>query len=214
MAHLALRQHRARRILPRLAVAADERHRAGHVAETVGAHVLSRSDKQHARHAPRRRGIDAFDMRMRHRRAQHESLGHPRQHHVVGVTAPPGNEAQILVTPHGLADAEFHGGPPTSMSRTYYRIRLLQSAASAAIERRECRGPLPMRGDSAIGFRGSRRAQFYANATRPQHRPRASWRRSRPRSAPNSRSRQWPARRAPWRDRARRPARNIPAGPR
>ena len=108
VAHLAERQHRPRRIVPRLAVAAHERHRAGHVAETVGAHVLSRSDEQHARHAPRRSRIDAFDMRMRHRRAQHESLRHPRQHHVVGIAALPGDEPQILMPPHGLADAEFH----------------------------------------------------------------------------------------------------------
>ena len=113
MAHLAERQHRPRRVVPRLAVAAHERHRARHVAETVGAHLFSGSDKQHARHAPRRARIDALDMRMRHRRAQHEGLRHPRQHHVVGITALPGDQPKILVPPHGLADAEFHGGPPT-----------------------------------------------------------------------------------------------------
>ena len=31
-----------------------------------------------------------------------------RQHHVVGVAALPGDEPQILMPPHGLADAEFH----------------------------------------------------------------------------------------------------------
>ena len=48
----------------------------GDVAETVGAHVLAGQHQQHAGHAPRRGGVDALDVRVRHRRAQHEGLRH------------------------------------------------------------------------------------------------------------------------------------------
>ena len=109
MAHLAERQHRPRCIVPRLSVAAHERHRARHVAETVGAYVLSGSDEQHARHAARRRGVDALDRRMRRRRAQHEGMRHARQDDVVGITPLPPDQPKILMPPHRLADAEFHG---------------------------------------------------------------------------------------------------------
>src|SRR5215468_264788 len=76
--HLAERKHGTRRVVPRRAVTIDQWHHAGHVAETVCPNVLSGSYKQHARHAPRRGCVDALDMRVRHRRAQHEGIRHSR----------------------------------------------------------------------------------------------------------------------------------------
>jgi hypothetical protein len=58
-------------------------------------------------------------MRMRHRRTQHEGMRHPRQDHVVGVAAPPGDKTQILMTPHRLTDAELHAVSSHSNFVTY-----------------------------------------------------------------------------------------------
>jgi hypothetical protein len=108
MPHVTDGQHRARRVVPRRPVAIVERRHAGEVAEAVGAHVLAGRDEQHAGHRPRRRRIDPLDPRMRHRRPQHEGPRHPRQDDVVRIAPAAGDEPQILVAPHGLADAEFH----------------------------------------------------------------------------------------------------------
>ena len=108
VADLADRKHRTRRVVPRLAVATDKRRCAGYIAEAIRPNVPAGEHQQHARHAPGRGHIDAFDGGVRHRRAQHEGLRHPRQRDVVGVTALPGEKAHILVAPHGLADAELH----------------------------------------------------------------------------------------------------------
>ena len=108
VSHLALRQHRTGRVVARRAVAIDEWHQAADVAETVGARVLAGRHEQHAGHAPRRGGVDTLDVRVGHRRAQHERLRRVRQIDVVGVAALPGNETQIFVTPHRLPDSEFH----------------------------------------------------------------------------------------------------------
>jgi hypothetical protein len=48
---------------------------------------------------------------MRHWRPEHEGVRHVRQSDVVGITAMPGDEAQILMPSYGLADAEFLGAP-------------------------------------------------------------------------------------------------------
>ena len=108
VSHLALRQHRTRRVMARRAVAVDERHQTADVAETVGARVLAGRHEQHAGDAPRRGGVDTLDVRVGHRRAQHERLRRVRQIDVVGVAALPGDETQIFVTPHRLPDSEFH----------------------------------------------------------------------------------------------------------
>src|SRR5262245_21646086 len=47
-------------------------------------------------------------MRVRHGRAQHEGMRHSQWDYVVSVAASPGDKAQILMTPHGLTDTEFH----------------------------------------------------------------------------------------------------------
>jgi len=48
MANLAERKHGTGRVVALRAVAIDQWHRAGHVAESVGPNVLSGSHKQHA----------------------------------------------------------------------------------------------------------------------------------------------------------------------
>ena len=106
--HLAERKYRTRRVVPRRAITIDQRDHAGHVAETVGPNVLSGSHKEDTGHAPRRGRVDALDPCVRYRRAQHRGMGHPRQDDVVGVETLPGDETQILMTPHWLTDAEFH----------------------------------------------------------------------------------------------------------
>ena len=92
MANLAERKHGTGRVVALRAVAIDQWHRAGHVAESVGPNILAGGHKQHPGHAPRRGRVDALDVRMRHWRAQHESMRHPRQDHVIRVAFPPGDK--------------------------------------------------------------------------------------------------------------------------
>ena len=94
--------------MPRRAVAIGQRCDTGNIAEAVGADVVAGCDEQHARHAARRGRVDALDMRMRDRRTQHETIRRVRKRHIVGIAPAAGDETQILVTPHRLADAEFH----------------------------------------------------------------------------------------------------------
>ena len=108
MAHFAEREQRTRRVVARRAIAIGERYETGNVAETLSLDVFAGAHEQHARQTPRRRCIDAGDARMGHRRAQHEGMRHARQRDVVGIAAMPGDQPQILVPTHGLADGEFH----------------------------------------------------------------------------------------------------------
>ena len=108
MAHLAEREHRPRRVVPRLAIAADERRGAGNITETVRPNVISRGHQPDSSHAPRCGAVDALDARVRHRRAQHEGMRHARQGDVVRVAALSGEKTQIFMPPHGLTDPEFH----------------------------------------------------------------------------------------------------------
>src|SRR5262249_28855854 len=108
VSHLAKRKHGTGRVVPRRTVTIDQRNHAGHVAEAICPNVFSGSHEQHTRHAPRRGCVDALDMRVRHGRAQHETMRHSRKDYVVRVAASPGDKTQIFMTPHGLTDTEFH----------------------------------------------------------------------------------------------------------
>jgi hypothetical protein len=108
MAHLALGENRTRRVVARRAVTASERRRTRHIAKTIDADIVAGADEQYARHLARSRRIDALDVGVAHRRAQHKGVRHIRQHHIVGVSPLPGNEPQILKSPYRLTDPKFH----------------------------------------------------------------------------------------------------------
>jgi hypothetical protein len=59
-------------------------------------------------------------MRVRHRRAQHESMRHSQKDYVVRVAASPGDKTQILMTPHRLTDTEFHAASSHSVGYGTY----------------------------------------------------------------------------------------------
>ena len=109
--HLAECKHRTGRVMSRRTVPIHQRRGAGQFSKTIRPNVLSRGHEQDTRHVTRRCRIDALDMRMRCRRAQNEGMGHVRQNYIVRVAAPPGDEAQIFMTPNRLTDAEFHCRP-------------------------------------------------------------------------------------------------------
>ncbi len=109
MANLADGEHRPRRVVARLAVAAVERVHAGHVAELVGLHIGPGQNQQHPGHAPRRGGIDFEQPGMRDRRAQNRGKGHAGERDVVGVAAFSGEKPLILVALERLTDSELHG---------------------------------------------------------------------------------------------------------
>ena len=82
-------------------------HEAGIVwngHEPVGDVVGAGEDGERARHRKRRRRLHRADARMRMGRAHEGRMRHPRQHEVVAITALPGQQAEILLPPHRLAD--------------------------------------------------------------------------------------------------------------
>ncbi len=108
MANLADREHRPRRVVARGAVTVRQRRDAGHVAKTVGRHILAGEQEQHARHAAGPCCVQACDPRVRRRRAKHMGMHHARQNDIVGIAAPAGDEPKIFEPPQRLADREFH----------------------------------------------------------------------------------------------------------
>ena len=70
----------------------------------VGDIVRSGKDRQHARLAARRRGVDRDDVGVGVRRAHEHRERLPLDRHVVGVAALPAHEPQILEARQGSAD--------------------------------------------------------------------------------------------------------------
>jgi hypothetical protein len=75
--------------MPWRTVTIDERRHAWNVAEPIPVNVLASRYKQDTRHAPRRSGIHALDIRVRYWRTKHESIRGSRQDNVVRVAAVP-----------------------------------------------------------------------------------------------------------------------------
>ena len=114
--HLALRQHRMRRLFHRLAVHIGDEPAARHAVDLVVGDIGAGEDGEHAGRRFRRGGIDGFDDGMRMRRAQKHRIGLARQHHIVGVLAGAGQKARVFLALDRYADAaQFevstsHGG--------------------------------------------------------------------------------------------------------
>jgi len=119
VAHLALRQHRMRRLVHRLAVGARDEP-----AARQAVHPLEVGPGEHGDH-PRRglclRGVDLADLCVGVRRAQEVRVRVVRRVDVVGVLPRAGQEAQVFPATDGLADQAgvvgTHRRPPTSPSR-------------------------------------------------------------------------------------------------
>ncbi len=109
----AARQHRPRRgdhLLPALL-----RHvgHAGQRAEPGRLDIGGRVDAEHAWRALGRRRVDATDLGVRVRRAQHDGVGLIVERDVVGIPAATGQKTCVLDPFDGLSDAEFaHAGMP------------------------------------------------------------------------------------------------------
>src|ERR1700760_2396467 len=63
---------------------------------------------------------------------RHHGIGLARHVDVVGVTAFPAHQNRILAAPHGLADAEFHGGKLVGVMYRYRKILLASKGGRAA----------------------------------------------------------------------------------
>ena len=103
VADLALRQHGMRRLLHGLPVRAGDQPAAGQAVH-LAFQVLAGEHPCDAGHRLRPRHFDAADHRVRMRRAHEHGIALVRQVDVVGVLARAGDEAQVFLAPHGLAD--------------------------------------------------------------------------------------------------------------
>ena len=108
MADAALGQHRPRGVGARGAVAVLQRHQAGHIAEACQRHVLAREDEMHTGRLLRRTRVDAPDVGMGVRAAQHiGAQRRPGQLGVVGITAAAGQQARVLDPANRITDTEL-----------------------------------------------------------------------------------------------------------
>jgi hypothetical protein len=96
VAHLALREHRVRRLLHRLAVDVGDQPAAGQAAELSAGNVLAGVHGEYAGRLLRLVGLDRLDGRVRVRRAHERGVALPRQRHVVRVLARAGQKAVVL----------------------------------------------------------------------------------------------------------------------
>ena len=104
----ALCQHRTRRVGARSAVAVVDRDEAGQIAVAGLLDVVAGQDQQDARRLAGRSGVDALDIGVGVRRAQHIGPGGRRRKlGVVGVAAAAGQKPRILDPAYRLSDAEL-----------------------------------------------------------------------------------------------------------
>ena len=102
MAHLAMRQNRALGFPHRRSVAAVDQP-ARRVPADRG-EILTRKDRQHAGHSLGARRIDRLDLPVRHLRPNKDRMDLPRDLHVIGVSPPPGQKADIFAALGGRAN--------------------------------------------------------------------------------------------------------------
>jgi len=104
VAHLALREHRMRRLLHRLAVDVGDQPSAGQPAELGGGRILAGVHGEHARRLLRLVGLHRLDRRVRVRRAHERGIRLVRQRHVVGVLTRAGEKTVVLFALNPRAD--------------------------------------------------------------------------------------------------------------
>src|SRR3546814_13622214 len=93
----------------RLAVAGVDLPAAGNPAERVGGEVGAEKDRGHARHLARGLGVDAADARVGVRRLADDGVELARPVYVVGIVAPAGAEAIVLLAAYPGADTVIPG---------------------------------------------------------------------------------------------------------
>ena len=94
-----------------------------------GGIVGAGEERERARQPERRVFVDRADARVGMGRAHERRMRHARQHEVVAVAAAAGDEAQILLAPHRLADAV------TGRRRTDDRGRMKRSCDLSSVVR-------------------------------------------------------------------------------
>ena len=102
--HLALRQHRVRRLLHRRAVLAVDQPAARQATDLGLGEIGAGDDVDDAGRLLRSVELDRLDARVRVRAAQEDAVGLPRQGDVVGVVAGAGDEAPVLAAAQALPD--------------------------------------------------------------------------------------------------------------
>ncbi len=108
MPHLVGREHRPARQLRLAAVAVDDGHQAGNVADAVALQVGAGDDTHDALRLRRGGCLDLADAGVGMRRAEHISVGLARQHDIVGVAAVARDEAPILGAAHRLTHPKLN----------------------------------------------------------------------------------------------------------
>ena len=105
IAHFVRRQRGAPRLLHRRAVAVVQRHDAFEraVAFQIGAGI----DAEHARHFPRRLGVDGADDAVGVAAAHHHRIGLAGQADVVGIMSLAAQQHRVFAARHRLADGKF-----------------------------------------------------------------------------------------------------------
>ena len=104
-AHLALGQHRVRRLGHGRAILVVDLPATGHAADLIGRHILAGENRNHPRHGPRSGEVERPDPRMRMRAAQKPGIGLARAIDIIGVMAAAGEETQIFLASHAGANA-------------------------------------------------------------------------------------------------------------
>ncbi len=120
IAHASDRERRMRRLLHRAAVLELDRPAAGQAADIVLGHVRASEHGDDALGLRGLRRVDRAEICMRMRRAQDVGVQLAGAVDVVGVHAPAGQEAEILLAADGGADAVIawcHGSPHSAAAR-------------------------------------------------------------------------------------------------
>ena len=98
-----------RRLLHRLSVLTLDAATAGQPVDAVGFEIGAGKYGKHAGHGPRSARVDGLDFRMRVRRARENASDHCGPLDIGDVIAPPGQEAEILLSARGSANPDHFG---------------------------------------------------------------------------------------------------------
>ena len=110
VACLGMRDHRMGRFVHRCAVDAMDQPAAGQAAHVVSGHIRAGEHRHDAWRLFRRGRIDAFDPRVRMRRAQEHGVGLLGQHDIVGVLSVAGQEPVVFLALDGGANQRMRVG--------------------------------------------------------------------------------------------------------
>jgi len=109
IAHLVLRHGRMRRLLHRLSVLTLDAPTAGQPVDAVGLEIGAGEYGKHPGHGARSARVDGLDFRVCVRRARENASDHCGPLDIGDVIAPPGQEAEILLSARGSANPDHFG---------------------------------------------------------------------------------------------------------